>query len=438
MTYDYIDLIGFCISENYKGIYQCIKYIYINGDINLIIDQLDKRSLRTFNYVHEHYIFRKMIENNELDNIRNFLKKNKYFDINMMLDDKVWFNYTKCIILTLNIITLSNGININLKDKDGKTLLMYYSNKEDYQFIIYLKENFVLDFFVTDKLGNDAYNYATINKAENLISFYGDIKFFRGNRLTLILQSIVKGNYYKINEYVKIGIKSLGKIPELNELTKIEKKNLLYFLSFESDILYNRLTDLDDLLDKTLKYNIKLNRSFTLLRNAYIFKTYKSIINNMTCSNLIKIFPSTKVNYFDENLLKCDDGNYLIHNIVNNGDEEMLQLAIDNGIELNKQNVNGLTPLHFCCKNNNFMFKLLMKHINNIEIEDKNGKTPIYYLSEKQNTTFLLIFIKRGVNFHHKDNDGNSPIDIFNQNNCIKLNDIIKSKYNILNKKTKC
>ena len=108
-------------------------------------------------------------------------------------------------------------------------------------------------------------------------------------------------------------------------------------------------------------------------------------------------------------------------------------------------NKNSKTPLHLSCYKNYYDFSCILINLNiNMDLQDKDGKTAMFYALEKESIKIIKNLIFNGANKYIKDNNNNRCIDYINlqnknedfDNNLIIYN-ILKHK-NIFVKLFKC
>ncbi|EDO48893.1 predicted protein [Nematostella vectensis] len=82
-----------------------------------------------------------------------------------------------------------------------------------------------------------------------------------------------------------------------------------------------------------------------------------------------------------------------LHQLVFEGNLKCVRMLVNLGADVNMQNEEGFTPLHYCALSNNFdMAKFLMKKSANPDIADYNGKTPVDYTEDFDLIELFLMF----------------------------------------------
>lgn len=152
------------------------------------------------------------------------------------------------------------------------------------------------------------------------------------------------------------------------------------------------------------------------------------LLNNFDCNQNNSKEISLTSNYDPEQ-------NLYRHCLV--GDLERVEYLLQNSssstaIDLNRQNVDGLTLLHFACSNNFYgLVQLLLKYHANINIRDHLGRTCLHYISINgyRALSHLLLRSMENSHDHHEyihlvDNENKSSLDYACENDHMELVDI--------------
>ena len=110
---------------------------------------------------------------------------------------------------------------------------------------------------------------------------------------------------------------------------------------------------------------------------------------------------------------------------------------------LQMSNENLETPLHICGQKNYYEFGNMLVNLGvNVDLQDKKGKTALFYATEKQSERIIKNLILNGANKHIKDNNNKKCIDYIDirnsQNDDIDYIDKNKIIYDILEDKGIC
>jgi ankyrin repeat protein len=103
---------------------------------------------------------------------------------------------------------------------------------------------------------------------------------------------------------------------------------------------------------------------------------------------------------------------------------------IDKGLDVNHQNKEGQTPLHYAANHHNYdiVNKILMKG-GDVNIQDKHGNTPLQVavFNARKYYSIVELMMKTNGNPYVKNNYGRSPLDFAEQIGDKEMIDILKS-----------
>lgn len=151
------------------------------------------------------------------------------------------------------------------------------------------------------------------------------------------------------------------------------------------------------------------------------------LLNNFDCNNANSKEISLSSNYNTEQVLyrSCLIGD--LERV-----EYLLQCSSSSTIDLNRQNSDGLTLLHFACSNNFYgLVQLLLKYNANNHLRDHLGRTCLHYVSIKGYraiSNLLLQSIETSLDRHDyiylTDNENKTSLDYACENDHIDLVEI--------------
>jgi len=152
----------------------------------------------------------------------------------------------------------------------------------------------------------------------------------------------------------------------------------------------------------------------------------KNLLNNDLTNNIdfdiIKLINSLNPKIQNNNIKKFDKKNFnpLLFRLIANNQKDKLKFVLKNNQEnlnINIQDKDGDTPLHiavFLC--NLDIIKILINHGASIKIRDKWGQTPIHRLyfgmNDVQIIKIIELFHFNKANFNQKDNFGNTVLHL--------------------------
>ena len=100
-----------------------------------------------------------------------------------------------------------------------------------------------------------------------------------------------------------------------------------------------------------------------------------------------------------------------LHAAAQNGKVEDVKRLLSNGIDINKQNEEGMTAMHWACDGNHSnVVELLLSNNAKHDIQDQEGMSALHYAIPHPNVATLLI--NAGANVHSQDNEGTSCLDM--------------------------
>jgi len=144
--------------------------------------------------------------------------------------------------------------------------------------------------------------------------------------------------------------------------------NLLY--KYDNDICIHMIYD---------EKNIKI---LTLLEYTHRNKTLVEYINNLGNIDINKEI------CWDKTLLyvKCEN---------KDKDNDMVKFLIEHGVNVNKENKDGGTPLFFACENGDIdMVKFLVEHDADVNKENNNRETSLFFACKNGKNDVVKFFVK--------------------------------------------
>eukprot|EP00299_Pterocystis_sp_00344_P010951 c5029_g1_i1.p1 GENE.c5029_g1_i1~~c5029_g1_i1.p1 ORF type:complete len:158 (-),score=31.89 c5029_g1_i1:30-503(-) len=95
-----------------------------------------------------------------------------------------------------------------------------------------------------------------------------------------------------------------------------------------------------------------------------------------------------------------------------NGHEEVCQVLLDFGAEVNTQNLDGWTPLHVVADRGYAnVCQLLIKNGANVNIPTNTGRTPLHWAVYWGKLDCCRVLTESGANLGIKNDEGQTPLD---------------------------
>lgn len=164
-------------------------------------------------------------------------------------------------------------------------------------------------------------------------------------------------------------------------------------------------------LKKQIKdINMSYNEIFSIIRVGTYEQYEKSIagVVDIDCCN------EYKQNLLQEAIAACKN--------------DIAKDLINRNIDLNHQDSNGQTPLHYCAQYLNIeIARLLLSKNADINVEDAYGNNPLWtaVFNARGDYRMVELFIEYNANIHHLNKAGRSSLDFAKQIDDTKLVQIL-------------
>lgn len=112
--------------------------------------------------------------------------------------------------------------------------------------------------------------------------------------------------------------------------------------------------------------------------------------------------------------VKDEKGMTALHCAVRGGFEEITQLLLSNGSEINSQDNERRTPLHYAVQRHENITRILLEKGAETNIEDVVGRTALHIAVSKYNIQKDIVcgFFEGGAEVNAKDNQGKTPLHL--------------------------
>ena len=290
---------------------------------------------------------------------------------------------------------IENGADLNIKDNEGRTALIWASIKENFEIVKLLVENGA-DLDIKDNEGKTALIWASIKENFKIVKFLVengadlDIQDNSGRtffRIAIQISSPNKNNYidlikkHGVGSQVFIEVKQFQLSQQLIDATKEGDKEAL-----------------NTLLVKGADLNIKDNEGKT----ALIWAVEKENLE------IVQILVGNKA---DLNI-QDDSGRTALIWAVKKENLEIVQILVENGADLNIQdNYYNWTALIWAVEKENLeIVEFLVENEADLNIQDVYGWTALMMAVKKENFEIVQILVENGADVNIQNNYGKTAL----------------------------
>jgi len=311
-------------------------------------------------------------------------------------------------------LLLDNGAEVNHANKDGNTPLIISCKNEENIEIVKILVEYEADLNIKNKNGETALDMAEKTKKENIIGFL--TKNFDNKRL---FDACTNTNEEALRELIKKGVdinieNKEGDTPLIIACKNNNESIAQILVQKGADVnkkdkqgrtpLYiscqNKNEGIIKVILKSNRKNINIEITsdiFIMMVNNNFINMLKYIIKHIMMNDyfIVELLgyyknrkPISRENF--SNLISNNINKIGINNLgssgevtplicaCNNGNEEIVKLFTENGVDINKSNEEGDTPLIIACRNNyeNIM-NILTEHKADVNKENEYGETPL-------------------------------------------------------------
>lgn len=112
-----------------------------------------------------------------------------------------------------------------------------------------------------------------------------------------------------------------------------------------------------------------------------------------------------------------EEGDDIFYNVSENNLKKVMEL-IDEGIDINIVDEDGLSALHWACDRGYLQIvEYLISKNANVNIEDSDGSTPLHYAISSESYDCASYLIRHGADINHKNNDNETPLELCEDEN---------------------
>ncbi len=221
-----------------------------------------------------------------------------------------------------------------------------------------------------------------------------------------------------------------------------------YFCSFRKFtlIIINNTSNLVKFLENldVIKHIAICNYNEINIRFQFQDISMRAYYDNYQIYNYVAILPDESFTFMIKNMKKellfqeSSDKNTLLHVLVYRDNIPAMKYLIDIGMDINKTNDKGNTPLHLACSRNKKanVIKFLIQNGANPYLIDNDGSTCFHYMAQYQLYMTIQYYLKNLDDpsvLQKKNKFGMNLFDILNLKGRIDLVKEIKEKYHLDN-----
>ena len=166
-------------------------------------------------------------------------------------------------------------------------------------------------------------------------------------------------------------------------------------------------------------------------------KKYKSEIENVENLEDVKKLLSNGYDFDKWHHKDEESGDSLLHIAVKSGNNEILKLLLEKGLNPLVVDNDNNNPLHLSAKNNNLdMVATLLPYHPFINRPGQYGNTALHFASENNNTKLVTLLLEKGAELEALNNSKNTPLHLAAGNNDPEAYNLLvdkKAKSNAVN-----
>ncbi len=93
------------------------------------------------------------------------------------------------------------------------------------------------------------------------------------------------------------------------------------------------------------------------------------------------------------------------------GNKYMVKYLVEHGMDTNKANREGQSPLFKACETGNeYIVKYIVEHGADISIKPQRGETPLFYACKNKNVNIVKYLMENGVDINKHNNNGDTSL----------------------------
>ena len=357
-----------------------------------------------------------LINSNYKELVKKKYQNNKFSDGNYIIHLSVIYNNLN-LLKDLNY-EYGNKIFL-LKNNYGETIFHLACKMKLYKFIYYILDNFIKIADIQDNIGNIGFHYF-IDQPNDLLNLLNKFdKEIKNNKINLNKIS------NKYNSFI------------INFIEKSNKKNDLYYELIKKFIYLGTDLNLPHNMPPIIAA-VKENKIYIV---ELLLNTNKIEINKPDFTNGTSIFYAVKNNNINmlsiliknnANLNYYSDFNnfQFLNYVLNTKNDIIINFILDHNIDCNILDKNLNLPINIAIFNklNFIIIKKIIKKINNLNYQNIEGNTPLFYILKNYNWKNLTnILENKELDIFLKNNKNENLLNLINEKN--KFYELVVKSY---------
>lgn len=140
---------------------------------------------------------------------------------------------------------------------------------------------------------------------------------------------------------------------------------------------------------------------------------------------------TSKLSLIDINVINAYHQN-LLEESITCGVQKISEYLIKQGINLDHQDINGKTPLHYCAEyDDKSIAAFILQNGGDVNVKDKYGNNPLWTAVFNENYQIVQLYVDNNGDINNKNGNNMSPLDFAIELADTTLIEILTLKNNI-------